>query len=76
MKIFNYNCIQSIEVFFLPITYHSADLLLLAEIGDNKREKLSNFIPVSKNKTLICIYIKSIFAKKQVIAAKFTSFVH
>lgn len=38
MKIFSYNSIQSIEVFFLPITYHSADILLLAEIGDNKRE--------------------------------------
>lgn len=38
MKIFSYNSVQSIEVFFLPITYHSADILLLAEIGDNKGE--------------------------------------
>lgn len=36
MKIFSYNSVQSIEVFFLPITYHSADILLLAEIEDNK----------------------------------------
>lgn len=51
MKIFSYNSAQSIEVFFLSITYHSADILLLAEIGDNKGKKLSHFIPISKNKT-------------------------
>lgn len=36
MKIFSYNSVQSIEMFFLPITYHSTDILLLAETGDNK----------------------------------------
>lgn len=70
IKIFSYNSIQSIEVFFLPITYRSADILLLAEIEDEGKNWviLFPYLKIKKRKK-----IQAYFAKERVIAAASTN---